>query len=291
MNNADLIVREEDVCRLLSAANADAALLYIYTHCGNHVRDAGRELNMTDSRLQCAAAALRQLDLLPREEGHKTPVGERPNYTEADVISATESDHDFRMLKGEVQRILGKPLTVEEQKILLGFTRYLGLPEDVISILIQYCRERARRRGASRAPSLRTIEKEAYIWAEQGIDTMEAASAYVQSRLQHMTKLGRLQQLLQIRGRPLTPAEERYAEDWIGRGFDEEALTMAYEKTCLNTGGLNWKYMNGILNRWHEAGLHTGKQVLQGDRKVPAGGSRELDADELEAIRRMMREG
>jgi DNA replication protein DnaD len=68
---------------------------------------------------------------------------------------------------------------------------------------------------------------------------------------------------------------------------------MAYERTCLNTGGLNWAYMNKILTRWHEAGLHTADAVKQGDRKkaVPQGASGQLGQAELEAIERVMREG
>jgi hypothetical protein len=66
---------------------------------------------------------------------------------------------------------------------------------------------------------------------------------------------------------------------------------MAYERTCLNTGGMNWPYMNKILIRWHEAGLHTADQVQNGDRKpVPKGASGQLGAAELEAIQKMFQE-
>ena len=98
--------------------------------------------------------------------------------------------------------------------------------------------------------------------------------------------------ILQIRGRSLTQAEARYAEKWLEMGFDDAAITMAYERTCLNTGGMNWNYMNKILTRWNEAGLRTGKQVTEGDRKaVPTGASGELGQAELEAIRRVLQEG
>ena len=76
-------------------------------------------------------------------------------------------------------------------------------------------------------------------------------------------------------------------------GFEEDVISMAYERTCLNTGGLNWAYMNKILQRWHEAGLHTAEEVRTGDRKPDSGaqnGQRQLDADEIAAIQRMMRE-
>ena len=103
-----------------------------------------------------------------------------------------------------------------------------------------------------------------------------------------------LMQLLQIRGRSLTAAEERYAQQWLDWGFEEEAIGLAYERTCLNTGGLNWAYMNKILSRWQEAGLLTAEQIRGGDQKpgtAKKAGTRQLDADEIAAIERMFQEG
>ena len=203
-----------------------------------------------------------------------------------------DTDHSFRSLYGEIQRLLGRNLNTEELKIVLGFTRYLGLGPDVITMLVCYCRDRARQRGSMRNPSLRTIEKEAYAWAEQGIDTMEEAAAFIQRQNIRSSRMGKLMNLLQIRGRNLTAAEERYAQSWLDMGMEEEVIAMAYERTCLNTGGLNWPYMNKILQRWHEAGLHTAEQIRSGDRKpVPQGASGELGEAELAAIARTLREG
>ena len=103
----------------------------------------------------------------------------------------------------------------------------------------------------------------------------------------------KLLEQLQIRGRNLTAGEERYAQQWLDWGFDEEAIAMAYERTCLNTGGLNWAYMNKILQRWHSQGLHTAEEVRSGDQRgiVPKGASGQLGTAELEAIQRVLREG
>ena len=164
----------------------------------------------------------------------------------------------------------------------------------MISVLVCYCKDRARQRGSLRNPSLRTIEKEAYAWAERGIDSVEEAAAFIQTQNVRNSRLHRLMDMLQIRGRALTAAEERYASGWLEMGFEDEVINMAYERTCLNTGGLSWAYMNKILQRWHEAGLFTAEAVRNGDRKpgAPArGGERQLDADEQAAIARMLREG
>jgi len=286
-----LTIEPSHLQKLLGAASADAALLYLYVHSGKDPAGAERDLHMGSTRLSCAAATLRQLGLWPQTQ-QVVLTGERPNYSETDVITAMDTDGDFRALYGEVQRQLGRSLNTEELKILLGFVRYLGMPMDVISVLVCYCKERARQKGSSRNPSLRMIEKEAYAWVEQGIDTLEEAAAFIQNQNQRRSRLGRLMQILQIRGRSLTPGEERYAQQWLEWGFDEEAIAMAYERTCLNTGALSWPYMNKILTRWQEAGLLTARQIRDGDRKpVPKGASGQLGQAELEAIARVLQEG
>ena len=292
MNVNAITLPQQDARKLLGAANADAALLYLYIAAGNDPGKAGEDLRLPDSRLNCAGAILRQLGLWPEVLPTKILAGERPNYSENDVLDAMERDMDFRSLYGEVQRLLGRNLNTEELKILLGFVRYLGLPADVISLLVCYCKERARKRGSLRNPSLRTVEKEAYQWAEQGIDTLEAASAYIQTQNQRESQMTSLMSLLQIRGRNLTAAEERYAGAWLTMGFDADAIREAYERTCLNTGGLNWAYMNKILTRWQQAGFHTLEQVRAGDQKnLPKGASGQLGAAELEAIQNILQEG
>ena len=293
MMTQQVTLSQADMRKLLSAASPDGALLYLYLQGGNRLEMAGKDLNMNESRLGFATAVLRQLGLLADERPGTVIVGERPNYSGEDV-SRANYDFEFVALKEEVQRQFGKILNVEEEKILLGFYRYLGLSADVISLLVSYCISRAKRQGKVRNPSLWTIEKEAYAWAEQGIDNLEEAAAFIQAQNVRNSRMNRLQNLLQIRGRHLTGAEERYAASWLEMGFEEEVIAMAYERTCLNTGGLNWAYMNKILQRWNEAGLHTAESVRSGDRKPGAttkGGQRQLDADEQAAIQRMLREG
>ena len=293
MNESALQIPQSDVTKLLCARNPDAALLYLYIHSGADITRAEEALQLPKTRYTCAAATLRQMGLWP-EVRNTVFAGERPQYTEQDVMGAMGTDRSFQSLYGEVQRVLGRSLNTEELKILLGFVRYLGLPADVISMLIYYCKDKARAKGQLRNPSLRAIEKEAYYWAEQGIDIMEEAAAFIQNQNLRKSRLSGLMELLQIRGRTLTPGETRYAESWLEMGFAEDVLKLAYEKTCLNTGGLSWAYMNKILTRWQENGLFTLEQVMAGDKKpvksVPRGATGKPGQAELDAIAKLLKE-
>lgn len=291
MNIQAFYIEEADLRKLLGTTSGDAALLYLYIRSGNDPETACAKLNFTSTRYSCASATLRQLGLWPEEKHSVIVPGERPQYSEKDVMEAMDREMPFRLLRGEVQRLLGRNLNTEDLKILLGFIHYLGLPSEVVSVLVTFCKDRARFKGNLRSPSLRTIEKEAYHWAEQGIDTLEAAAAYIQAQNNRHTKLYQLMDVLQIRGRGLTAAEEKFANAWLEMDFEGNVIALAYERTCLNTGGLNWNYMNKILTRWQEAGFKTVEDIKNGDRKgTDKAAPRQLDEDERAAIARMLQE-
>ena len=221
-----LQIEKAHVHKLLCAQNPDAALLYLYIKDGNDPQQAAQKLGYTQTRYACASATLHQLGLWTEQKQTRLP-GEQPQYTEVDVLGAMDTDVDFRALYGEVQRLLGKNLNTEELKILLGFVRYLGMGADVIVLLVCYCKDQAKKLGKTRVPGLRTIEKEAYKWADMGIDTMEEAAAYVKQQNLRFSQVGRIMDILQIRGRTLTAPEKRYLKQWLEMGFEEEAIGFA----------------------------------------------------------------
>ena len=128
---------------------------------------------------------------------------------------------------------------------------------------------------ANDVPQVEAIEKEAYRWADLGIDTLEEAAVYMQNQLQLQSRAGRIRQVLQIADRRLTPGEEKLIHTWLSWGFGEDEIRMAYEKTALKKQSMDWGYMNAILRRWHQKGLHTAAAIQAGDRDpspVRAGG-------------------
>ena len=83
---------------------------------------------MSDSRVSLAAATLRQLGLWTEKKSTVILSGERPSYSERDVLEAMHEDKSFQSLYGEVQRVMGRNLNTEEMKILLGFIGIWGFP-------------------------------------------------------------------------------------------------------------------------------------------------------------------
>ena len=295
MDETVLTLPKQDIRKLLAAASGDAALLYLYLRTGGDPDQARDALSMSVSQIDCAMASLRQMGLIEEKARFLEP-GERPVYTELDLPREMEKGKDFGLLVGEVQRRLGRTLSTEELKILLSLRDYLRLPDEVISILISFCMQRNRARGNVRAPSMRSIEKEAYVWADNGIDTLEEAAAYMQQQLMRQSKLGSIRHALQIHDRRLTPSEEKYILKWLEMGFGEPEILLAYDRTCLQAGGLKWNYMNSILTSWQKQNLYTVDQILKYD-KAPErrNAAKQTDPDAvdpmaLRAIQRMMNE-
>lgn len=291
MDIHDLYIPEQDWRKLLAAASGDAALFYLYIRAGGQVPEAEHALRMNAARVEYAVACLKQLGLWPEAPKALRPA-EPPVYTEEDLLWEQKKNGGFQHLVGETQRRLGKLLSTEELKILLSIYDYLGMPAEVISVLISFCIQRARARGGQRQPSMRIIEREAYHWSDLGIDTLEEAAAHMQLQLDQQAKLSKIRKILQLGDRKLTPGEEKLALQWIEWGFGEPEISLAYEKTCMNTGSLKWPYLNSILKSWHGKGLHTVAAIEAGDHAPKSGHNSRTGSQmgqlERDAIQRML---
>ena len=259
--------------RLISSGNGDAALLYLALlrrHGDAAVETLRSDLGWPLDRFQTAEGALLGLGLLgghrPAAAELEPPERERPDYTRDDVSSLLERDQRFSSLTAEVERKLGKRLSTADLQILIGLYDYLGLPAEVIFLLVNHCAERvAAAYGPGRRPTLRQIEKEGYHWAKLGLMDLESAGQYLRQYAARQGELPQLMRALGLGDRRPSPSEEKYLLSWLEMGFSPEAVELAYDKTVLKCRELKWSYLNGILRRWHEKGLHTLSEIQAGD--------------------------
>lgn len=296
MNHQNLTISATDLHKLLTGATPESTLLYLFLADGGDLNQAEFTLRLPKATLDIALANLRQLGLY-QEVKPSYVVGEPPRYSEADLSRELSESRDFPMLVGEIQQRFGRIFSAEELKTVLLFRNYLGLPPEVISTLFTFCLQRNQQRGRKR-PSLYDIQREAYRWAEQGIDTLDEAIGYVQTQLERQHQIGLLAQILQISGRKLTSDEEKYLRTWLEWGFGQAEIQLAYEKTCLNIGSMKWPYCNSILKSWHGQNLLTVATIKAGDQKpggkspVPMGTGNDQNYGDLErqAIEKLKRD-
>ena len=205
-----------------------------------------------------------------RKEAPFSPAEELPQYTVNDVLRRSSEDGSFKAVLQEAERVLGRSLSSPDMKILFGIYDYLALPTEVIFVLLNYCTELYRQKyGPGRLPSMRSIEKEAYSWANNEILTLEQAEEFIEESRSRRSRAEEIKAALGIRGRELTPTERKYVFSWLDMGFSVDALSVAYDRTVTNTGSLKWNYMNKIVSSWHQKGIHTVQEIEEKDRRTP----------------------
>lgn len=267
MPGSILAMTDQAADRLLKLDSGDAALLYIHLLR----RGTPQGLNWTEDRLRAALEQLKSQGLAPNEVALPEPPAPEPpvpEYVTEDINAAlSDKASNFSALCDEVERRLGKRLSAADLKSLYTLYDHLALPAEVILMLVGWCTEEfVRKYGQGRRPTLPFISKTGFAWARRGIDTMERAEEYIAKLTRMHSREGEILRLLDIPQRPLVEREKTYIAAWDEMGFEDEAIRMAYERTVLKKQSMNWGYMNAILRRWHEKGLHTAAAIRTGDR-------------------------
>lgn len=149
------------------------------------------------------------------------------------------------------QEILGKTLRNKDIETLYWFYDELGLSPEVITMLLEYCVSRDKR-------NMNYIEKVAVSWHENGITTIDAADRFINNEREKNGYFHSLRKLFGIDNRSLSKTEENYLKTWRDDcGMDENMVALAYEYCIMQTSKLSFPYMNSIIKRWHELGIHT----------------------------------
>lgn len=149
------------------------------------------------------------------------------------------------------QEILGKTLKSKDIETLYWFYDGLGLSPEVITMLLEYCVSKDKR-------NMNYIEKVAISWHENGILTIDAADKYITAEKERNSYFYSLRKLFGIEDRSLSKTEETYLKTWHNDyGMDENMVGLAYEYCVIQTNKLSFPYMNSIIKRWNELGIHT----------------------------------
>ena len=293
MSDKNIVLSAESAEALIKKGSGLAALLYLHIRLRGEfsLSAAAAELGFSAEEISMAASQLREMGLMKLEQPLQR--SEMPDYTPSEIVSRANRDDAFDALVDFTQKAQGKFLSVADMQSLYGIYDHLGIPAEVIMLLISHCHETYKdHHGEGRIPTMRYIEKEAWYWAGQEIMSLEAAEEHIRFEKERKTRLYRTKELLQILGRALSPTEKKYIESWLDMGFEPEALAIAYDRTIVGTGRLTWRYMDKIVRTWDEKGLHSAEAVESGDPRLSKKPDNKLPensdgAKELDDMRRM----
>lgn len=286
----DILIANSAVEILLDLKDELALRLYIYLAREKGSFDlerAAARLGAGTDKVLTAFDLLCVKGLVVRENG-KVPerADTLPEYTTKDVTNMLEKDMAFSALLDFTQAKLGKMLSTVDTQTLLGIYNWMGLPVEVICLIVTYCIDKvAKKYGEGRRPTMKNIENEARIWLNMGILTTEQAEDYLRTQEMRGTKIASLTRLLHLTGRVLSPTESKYLTAWVDAGYSEELIMEAYDVTVTQTGKLNWKYMSKVLKNWEDDGYKS-KKDMEKAKKEGKKPEIKMSKEQLEAFKK-----
>ncbi len=194
------------------------------------------------------------------DSSHLKVISSKPDYTNKEIAGFAERD-DFNQLLYITQKYLGKTLSASEVKTIISFNDWLGLPIDVVELLIEYCVDNDHR-------NMRYIEKVAIDWADNGINTIEKAKVrtetYQKSYFVILKAYG-------ITDRSPTPNQIQLMDKWLNEyQLDIELIVEACQRTISQINKAEMRYTDSILNTWHRENVRSLEDIQKLDLNRPA---------------------
>ncbi len=267
-------------------------LIYILRHSGRECTDEEITLNTGVSAKEAAEAVMfwQQLNILDpsgsssvfsvpeapaqtrTEAADKTSVSSEnksPEKTKKSVqtrqkqdLSASEiadlitGSADISELFKTAESILGT-ITHNQQNSLIWMYSYLGLKKEVIITLLAYC-------ASIEKTNPGYVEKIAYNWSENEINTLDAAQDEVSRLTKFYDFTGKIMKSFEMKQRP-TSKQSKFIDQWQNAGYSMELIHYAYEKTIERTNQLSFEYINAILLNWQNNGYTTIRHVQEAE--------------------------
>lgn len=205
----------------------------------------------------------------------------RPRYSTKEINLYMEKDKSVKDMYLLAEQILGRPLSTTEITTIFSFYDWLGLPKDVVLMLLEHC-------ASLDKTNIRYIEKVALGWAENGINTVAKAKKYIDKFLQAHAAEAKVKSILQIGDRKFTDTELKYVNTWINDfKASPEIIKKAYDITIMNTSKLSYPYLNSVLKSWFENG---GEFKAKQTQKVKKGFNNYSENRELNDFEKQMLE-
>lgn len=192
----------------------------------------------------------------------------KPMYTAEEIFVCARANKELADMFSTIEKILQKPLSSTDLTVVFSLYDYYRMSLDVIPMLVTYCVKNNKK-------SMRQIEKTAMSWVDKGISTVEDVERYLKRTEEYLKVINKLKKAMGVVDRNFTPAEIKCINSWLyDYKMPFEMIIYAYDLCISNTGKLSVKYMNKVIENWHQTGALTIKQVKQSPLTKNTGVSR-----------------
>ena len=248
----------------LSREDASDAMQY-WVETGYLIRDG----EVPAANPPATSAALSSASEKPEEKKLLEVPDVLPTYDQ--VAARTKESEELAGLFNEAQSRLGKTIGYDTQSKLLMMLDSYGLPPEVILTIIEY----AVSNGKGNMSYICKVGKN---WAENGIDSLEAAEERLQELAARDTVWDEFVSLFPNDPPRRTTIRVDYVKRWRNDlELSPELIFYAYEQMIETINKVNFKYMDKMLTGWNDQGMKSPVEVLQsrknGQPKTPAAAS------------------
>ena len=257
-------------------ADGDFVKVYLYglMQCYHPVHSASlstvaRDLGMEVSRVENAFAYWERMGLVQRV-GDNPPSWAYRNLKQLELMRAQDDDGLYRYadFNNSLQAQFGADRLLHPQDCerVYDWIEGLGLPEEVVLMLVS-----GQIKARGKKFPFKSIDPIARAWAEANVRTIADAEEMSRMYTERYQAIKQVYKKLGKRHQVSEPDEalyERWTREW---GFDLPAILAACDET--SKGVPTFGYLNGILERMHQQGLHSEEDLradLEADRDVKA---------------------
>ncbi len=180
------------------------------------------------------------------------------------VAKRVSEDKEIESLLNEAQYILGRPLSGNDNGVLIMLHDNDALPCEVILMLLTYCVE--NHKGMNHVAMLGAS------WAKEGILTIEQADEKIRRLEERKEAYRKVQTILGLEFRKASKTEEELYDRWINEWkLGSELIKEAYDVCVDAKGKFIPKYVATILQNWHDEGVRTVDEARARSRKKNSG--------------------
>lgn len=184
---------------------------------------------------------------------------------ESRTVAAAIRDNRLSSMIDACTKLLGKTtLPTTEIKRLTSLNTEMSLSEEYVVSLASYLCER-------NSLTVTRLVSTASRLQNEGITTPELLSKYLESKRREDSYTASMRSIFGIWGRKLSPTELKLFKAWQTEfSFTSDIIEHAYGIATESIAKLDYKYINAILTRWHEAGCKSLDEILEYEKHTKA---------------------
>lgn len=192
------------------------------------------------------------------------PLAKPTAVSSKEIADSIKNSPEIKALFDNTESLLGRMLTSRDKQEIANITGYYELPCEVALMLIGYCKNRKEKYG--KKASISYISKIAKNWSEEEIMTVQLADEKIRLLEKQESIEERICKKMGLASRP-TADTVSFIQAAVDRGFSEDMIMLAYDKTVDGTGKWTPSYANKIIESWKKSGITTPIEAERSDEE------------------------